>query len=242
MSATESLSAGTQADGGRPRVLVAEKIGDSGVELLRGHFDVDLGIGWSRDELADRIGEYDGVLIRSATKLDAELLGRASRLRAVGRAGVGVDNVDVAAATKRGIVVANAPQSNVITAAEHTMALLLALARNVPQAHASLTAGNWERSKFSGTELYEKTLGILGFGRIGQLVAERARAFGMHVIAYDPYIAAERYRELSVEKAESSDALYAAADFITLHLPNTPETRGWLDAEALSKCATAFGS
>ncbi|MBV9803151.1 MAG: phosphoglycerate dehydrogenase, partial [Solirubrobacterales bacterium] len=239
MSATEPISPGTRADGargGRARVLVAEKIGDSGIELLRGSFDVELGVGWSREELAERIGEYDGILIRSATKLDAELLGRAGRLRAVGRAGVGVDNVDVDAATKRGIVVANAPQSNVITAAEHTMSLLLALARNVPQAHASLTAGKWERSKFSGIELYEKTLGILGFGRIGQLVAERARAFGMHVVAYDPYIAAERYRELSVEKAESSDALYAVADFITLHLPNTPETRGWLDAEALSKC------
>jgi len=236
VSDTESLSAGAQANGGRPRVLVAEKIGDSGIDLLRASFDVDLGVGWSREELAERIGDYDGILIRSATKLDAELIGRAGRLRAVGRAGVGVDNVDVDAATKRGIVVANAPQSNVITAAEHTMALLLALARNVPQAHASLTGGKWERSKFSGIELYEKTLGILGFGRIGQLVAERARAFGMHVIAYDPYIAAERYRELSVEKAESSDALYGAADFITLHLPNTPETKGWLDGEALSKC------
>ncbi len=236
MSATESLSEGTQADEARPRVLVAEKIGDSGIDLLRESFDVDLGVGWSREELAERIGEYDGILIRSATKLDAELIGRAARLRAVGRAGVGVDNVDVDAATKRGIVVANAPQSNVITAAEHTMALLLALARNVPQAHASLTGGKWERSKFSGTELYEKTLGILGFGRIGQLVAHRALAFGMHVIGYDPYIAAERYREVGVEKAESSDALYAAADFITLHLPNTPETRGWLDAEALAKC------
>jgi D-3-phosphoglycerate dehydrogenase len=224
------------ADGARARVLVAEKIGDSGVELLESHFDVELGAGWSREELADRIGEYDGILIRSATKLDAELLGHAGRLRAVGRAGVGVDNVDVEAATKRGIVVANAPQSNVITAAEHTMALLLALARNVPQAHASLTAGKWERSKFSGVELYEKTLGILGFGRIGQLVAQRALAFGMRVVAFDPYIAADRYRELGVEKAESSDALYASADFITLHLPNTPDTRGWLDAEALSKC------
>ena len=236
MSATESAPADARADGARPRVLVAERIGDSGVDLLRTHFDVDLGVGWSREELSDRIGDYDAILIRSATRLDAELIGRAERLRAVGRAGVGVDNVDVDAATKRGIVVANAPQSNVITAAEHTMALLLALARNVPQAHASLTGGRWERSRFSGVELYEKTLGILGFGRIGQLVAERARAFGMHVIAYDPYISAERYRELSVEKAESSDALYAAADFITLHLPSTPETRGWLDAEALSKC------
>jgi len=155
----------------RPKVLVAEKIGEPGIELLREHFDVELGVGWSREELADRIGGYDGILIRSATKLDGELIGRADRLRAVGRAGVGVDNVDVPAATKRGIVVANAPQSNVITAAEHTMALLLALARNVPQAHASLVSGKWERSKFSGVELYEKTLGIVGFGRIGQLVA-----------------------------------------------------------------------
>ncbi len=220
----------------RARVLVAEKIGRSGVELLEEHFDVELGLGWSREELADRIGEFDGILIRSATKLDAELIDRAARLRAVGRAGVGVDNVDVPAATKRGIVVANAPQSNVITAAEHTMALLLALARNVPQAHASLKGGAWERSKFSGIELYEKTLGILGFGRIGQLVAHRALAFGMRVIAYDPYVSAERYRSLGVEKAESSDDLYAAADFLTLHLPNTPDTAGWLDAEALAKC------
>jgi D-3-phosphoglycerate dehydrogenase len=221
---------------GRARVLVAEKIGDSGVGLLREHFEVELGVGWSPDELAQRIGDFDGILIRSATQLDASLLDQAGRLKAVGRAGVGVDNVDVAAATKRGIVVANAPQSNVITAAEHTMALLLALARNVPQAHASLTSGNWERARFSGVELQEKTLGILGFGRIGQLVAHRALAFGMRVIAYDPYVAADRYGELGVERAETSDALYAAADFITLHLPKTPETEGWLDAAALAKC------
>jgi D-3-phosphoglycerate dehydrogenase len=218
------------------RVLVAENIGRSGIELLQQHFDVEVANGWSREELGERIGEYEGILIRSATKLDAELLGKATRLRAVGRAGVGVDNVDVPAATKRGIVVANAPQSNVVTAAEHTMALLLALARNVPQAHASLTAGAWDRSKFSGVELYEKTLGILGFGRIGQLVAQRARGFGMRVVAFDPYVASERYRELGVEKAESPDDLYAVADFLTLHLPNTPDTRGWLNAEALAKC------
>jgi D-3-phosphoglycerate dehydrogenase len=217
-------------------VLVAEKIGQSGIDLLRDHFEVELGFDWDREELSQRLGDFTGILIRSATKLDADLIGVATNLRAVGRAGVGVDNVDVQAATKRGIVVANAPQSNVITAAEHTMALLLALARNVPQAHASLTAGKWERSKFSGVELFEKTLGILGFGRIGQLVAQRARAFGMHVIAYDPYVGAERYRELGVEKAESSDDVYAAADFLTLHLPKTPETEGWLDAEALAKC------
>ena len=220
----------------RVRVLVAEDIGAPGLDLLREHFDVELGIGWSPEQLAERIGEFDGILIRSGTSLDAVLLGRAERLRAVGRAGVGVDNVDVVTATKLGVVVANAPQSNVITAAEHTMAMLLGLARNLPQAHASLTGGKWERSKFSGVELYEKTLGILGFGRIGQLVAHRALAFGMRVIAFDPFVAAERYRELGVEKADSADAVYAAADFITLHLPNTPETKGWLDAPALAKC------
>ncbi len=220
----------------RPRVLVAEKIGESGIDLLRDRFEVDLGADWTREQLAQRIGDYDGILIRSATKLDAELISGATRLRAVGRAGVGVDNVDVAAATKRGIIVANAPQSNVITAAEHTLALLLALARNIPQAHASLTSGAWERARFSGVELYEKTLGILGFGRIGQLVAQRARGFGMRVIAYDPFVGAERYREVGVEKAQSSDEVYAVADFITLHLPRTPDTDGWLDAQALAKC------
>ena len=219
-----------------PRVLVKEKIGASGIDLLRdAGFEVDLGVDWADGELDERIGDYDGLLIRSATKLTADLIAKADRLRAVGRAGVGVDNVDVDAATKRGIVVANAPQSNVITAAEHTMALLLALARNVPQAHASLTAGRWERSKFSGVEVYEKTLGILGFGRIGQLVAQRAQGFGMRVVAFDVYVAEERFRDMGVERAETSDELYAVADFITIHLPKTPETESWLDAEAFAK-------
>jgi D-3-phosphoglycerate dehydrogenase len=226
----------SEALGERPRVLVAEPIGRTGVELLKQHFHVDEGAGWSREQLAERIGEYDGILIRSGTKLDEELLSKGERLRAVGRAGVGVDNVDVAAATRRGVVVVNAPQSNVITAAEHTMALLLALARNIPRAHASLTGGAWERSKFSGVELHSKTLGILGFGRIGQLVAQRARGFGMRVIAFDPYVAAERYRELGVERADSVDEIYAAADFLTLHLPKTPETEGILNAAAFAKC------
>jgi D-3-phosphoglycerate dehydrogenase / 2-oxoglutarate reductase len=221
---------------GGTRVLVAEKIGASGVDLLREHFEVDVGVSWDRSELEQRIGDYEGILIRSATQLDGDLLAKATRLRAVGRAGVGVDNVDVPVATKRGIVVANAPESNVITAAEHTMALLLALARNVPQAHASLIGGAWERSKFSGVELYEKTLGILGFGRIGQLVAQRARGFNMHVLAFDPYVSAERYRELGVGQAGSPDDVYAAADFITLHLPKTPDTEGWLNADVLARC------
>ncbi len=219
----------------RPKVLVKEKIGDSGVDLLKEHFDVDLGIEWDDEQLAERIGEYDGILIRSATKMTAELIERADKLRVIGRAGVGVDNVDVPAATKRGIVVANAPESNVVTAAEHTMALLLAMARNIPQAYVSLTAGRWERSKFSGVEVYEKTLGILGFGRIGQLVAQRARGFGMRVLAFDPFVSAERYRELGVEKADSPDDIYAQADFITIHLPKTPETEGFLGAAEFAK-------
>jgi D-3-phosphoglycerate dehydrogenase / 2-oxoglutarate reductase len=221
--------------GGRGRVLVKEPIADSGVALLREHFDVDLGEDWTDDELAERIGAYDGIVIRSATQLTADLIGRAERLRVIGRAGIGVDNVDVAAATKRGIVVANAPQSNIIAAAEHTMALMLALARNIPRAHASLTAGRWERGKLGGVEVYEKTLGILGFGRIGQLVAQRAKGFGMHILAYDPFVSAERFREMGIEQATATADLYARSDFITLHLPRTPETRGWLDAEAFAQ-------
>ena len=218
------------------RVLVAESIGDSGVDLLNAAgFDVDLGTGWAREELAERIGEYDGILIRSATKLDAELIGKATKLRVIARAGVGIDNIDVTAATKRGIIVANAPRSNIVTAAEHTLALLLALARNIPQAHGALTAGRWDRKNFTGIELMDKTFGVLGFGRIGQLVAERAKGFGMRVIAYDPYVATERYANLGVEKCDTSDELYAQADFISIHLPNTPETKGWLNAEAFSK-------
>ena len=155
--------------------------------------------------------------------------------RVVGRAGVGVDNVDVDAATKRGVVVANAPQSNVITAAEHTIALLLALARRVPQAHALADRRRLGALSFSGVELYEKTLGVLGFGRIGQLVAQRALGFGMHVVAFDAYVAEERFREVGVERAESSDELYDRADFVTIHLPVTEETANWLDADAFAR-------
>ena len=217
------------------KVLVAEKLADSGVSMLRERFHVDVGTDWTPEELAERIGDYHALLVRSATQVTADLLDRADNLKVIGRAGVGVDNVDVPAATKRGIIVANAPQSNIVTAAEHTMALLLALARNVPQAHGSLVSGKWERSKFGGVEVYGKTLGILGFGRIGQLVAERARGFEMRVLAFDPFVSAERFKELGIEKAESSDQLYAEADFITIHLPNTPATRGWLNAEAFAK-------
>jgi len=218
----------------RPRVLVKEKIADSGVDLLRERFDVELGLDWQDGELAERIGDFEALLVRSATLVTGDLIERAGRMRVIGRAGTGVDNIDVPAATRRGIVVANAPESNTLAAAEHAMALMLALCRNVPQAYASLVGGKWERSRFGGVEVYRKTLGILGFGRIGQLVAERARGFDMEVVAYDPYVAAERYRELGVERAESSTDLYARADIITVHLPTTQDTRGWLDAEAFA--------
>jgi D-3-phosphoglycerate dehydrogenase / 2-oxoglutarate reductase len=219
----------------RPRILVKEQIADSGVGLLREHFDVDLGVDWSDDEFRKRLPGYDGILIRSATKMTEDLIELGTKLRVIGRAGVGVNNVDVPAATKRGVIVVNAPQSNVVTAAEHTFALLLALARKIPQAHASLTSHKWERSKFNGVEVYEKTLGIIGFGRIGQLVAQRARGFGMYVVAYDPFVSADRYRELGAEKAENPADVYARADFVTIHLPVTPETRGFLNAEAFAQ-------
>jgi D-3-phosphoglycerate dehydrogenase / 2-oxoglutarate reductase len=218
------------------RVLVAEKIAATGVDMLKERFDVDLGTDWSREQLLDRISAYHGILIRSATKLDAEVIEKADNLKVVGRAGVGVDNVDVQAASKRGIIVANAPEANTVAAAEHTVALMLALARNIPQAHASLTSGKWERSKFGGTEVEGKTLGILGFGRIGQLVAIRARAFGMTVVAYDPFVSDTRYRELGVEKAENASDVLRQADFLTLHLPKTPETQGFINKDTLVQC------
>ncbi len=161
------------------KVLVKEKIADAGVELLRRRFDVDVGVEMPAEELAERIGEYDALIVRSATRVDANLLARGERLKVVGRAGTGVDNVDVAEATRRGIIVANAPGSNMVSAAEHAVGLLLALARNIPQAHAALVQGRWERSRFGGVEVDGKTLGVLGFGRIGQLVAARARGLGM---------------------------------------------------------------
>jgi D-3-phosphoglycerate dehydrogenase / 2-oxoglutarate reductase len=220
---------------GRSRVLVKEEIARAGLDLLGEHFSVDVGTEWADGELQERIAEYDALIVRSATQVTSDLIERANRLKVIGRAGIGVDNIDVDAATKRGVVVANAPESNVVAAAEHTMALMLALCRNVPQAHASLTSGLWERKRFGGVEVYRKTLGVLGFGRIGQLVAERAKGFGMTVLAFDPFVAAERYRELGIERAEGSADVYARADIVTVHLPRTPETDNWLDATAFSQ-------
>ena len=214
------------------KVLVREPIAEAGVELLRKRFDVDVD---GDSELGSVIGGYDAIVIRSATQLTADLIERGERLKVIGRAGVGVDNVDVEAATRRGIVVANAPESTVTSAAEHTVGLLVALARNIPQAHAALKQGRWERSAWGGVELEGKTLGVLGFGRIGQQVARRALGLGMRVVAYDPFVAKERFRELGVERVESADEVLAAAEFLTLHLPLTPETRGFLGREAIAK-------
>jgi D-3-phosphoglycerate dehydrogenase len=213
------------------RVLVRESIADAGVDLLRSRFDVDVDGDSALEEIIDR---YDAIVVRSATKLTADVLERAERLKVIGRAGVGVDNVDVEAATRRGIIVANAPESTVVSAAEHTVGLLVALARNIPQAHAALKQGRWERSAYGGVELAGKTLGVLGFGRIGQQVARRALGLGMRVLAYDPYVAAERFRELGAERVETPEEVYATSDFLTLHLPLTQETRGSLDAAAFA--------
>jgi D-3-phosphoglycerate dehydrogenase len=214
------------------KVLVREPIADAGIELLRERFDVVVD---GESDLAEAIAECDGIVIRSATKLTADVLRHAQRLKVIGRAGVGVDNVDVEAATRKGIVVANAPESTVVSAAEHTLALLLSLARHVPEAHAALKEGRWERSRFGGIELAGKTLGVLGFGRIGQQVARRALALEMRVVAYDPFVSRERFRELGVERVESLDDVYAQADFITLHLPLTDETRGSLGRDAIAR-------
>ncbi len=208
-----------------------ESIADSGVELLRSRFDVDVD---GDSPLEEIIGRYDAIVIRSATKLTAELIELGGNLKVIGRAGVGVDNVDVAAATRKGIVVANAPESTVVSAAEHTIGLLVALARNIPQAHAAFKQGRWERSKWGGIELADKTLGVLGFGRIGRQVARRALGLGMRVVAYDPFVLPERFRELGAERVETPEEVLAAAEFLTLHLPLVDETRGFLNAERLA--------
>jgi D-3-phosphoglycerate dehydrogenase / 2-oxoglutarate reductase len=215
----------------RLRVLVREPIAEAGIELLRRDFDVDVD---SESDLAGVIDRYDGIVIRSTTQLTAELIDRAGRLKVIGRAGVGVDNVDVEAATRRGIVVANAPDSTVVSAAEQTIGLLVALARNIPQAHAALKQGRWERSRWSGIELAGKTLGVLGFGRIGQQVARRAQGLGMRVVAHDPFVADERFREAGIECVPTVKDLLGAADFVTLHLPLTDETRGLIGREAIA--------
>ena len=216
------------------RVLVADPVSEQGVALLQKEFEVDIKLRLSPEELVTIIAQYDALVVRSETKVTAQIIAAADRLKVIGRAGVGVDNIDVEAATKKGIIVLNAPEGNTMAATEHTVAMMLALARNIPQAYASMKAGKWERSKFMGVEMRGKTLGVFGLGRIGAGVAKRALAMEMNVMAYDPYISASQAKALGVELAEI-DEILAAADFITLHLPLTAETKNLFNAARLAK-------
>jgi D-3-phosphoglycerate dehydrogenase / 2-oxoglutarate reductase len=217
------------------KILVADDVSESGLQPLReAAFDVEKRTGLSKDDLIAALKSCEGLIVRSETKVTSDILEAATSLRVIGRAGVGVDNIDVPAATVRGVVVMNAPDGNTITTAEHTIALLISLARSIPQANSSLKAGRWERKKFIGVELQGKTLGIVGLGRIGRVVASRARAMGMTIVAYDPFIAQEQARDLEIELAPLDD-VFTRADFLTVHTPLTAETRGIIDKEVLSK-------
>ena len=216
------------------QVVIAEPFGAAGEAVLRGRgIDVVSCAGRGRGELLEALRDADGLIVRSETGVDRELLSRAPRLRVVGRAGVGVDAIDVDAATEAGIVVVNTPSANTIAATEHTFALMLALMRNVPQAYSALRAGHWERSPYIGNELYGKTLGIVGLGRIGGAVAIRARAFGMNVVAHDPYVSQARAEALQAELA-GLEELLESADVVTLHVPLTAHTRSMIDAHRLA--------
>lgn len=218
-----------------PKVLISDELSPAAIEVFKERgIDVDVKVGLSKEELAEVIGDYDGLAVRSATKVTEKVIRAAKRLKVVGRAGIGVDNIDTRAATARGIIVMNTPYGNSITTAEHAISLMLALARHIPQADRSTKAGKWEKSKFMGVELFGKTLGIIGCGNIGSIVADRAIGLKMRVIAYDPFLSPERAVEIGVEKVEF-DQLLQRADFITLHTPLTERTRNIINAEALAK-------
>ena len=221
-----------------PKVLVADPISLRGVEELAagGALEVVVNTGLKEAELIALIPKFSALVVRSQTKVTAAVLDAAKKLKVVGRAGVGVDNVDVDAATRHGVIVMNTPGGNTISTAEHAFSLLMSIARSIPQADASVKSGKWDRKKYEGVELYNKTLGILGMGRIGTELARRAIAFGMRVVAYDPYLSVSRARSLQVELVEDLDALVPQADFITMHMPLTDETRHMLDARRLALC------
>jgi D-3-phosphoglycerate dehydrogenase len=214
-------------------ILIAEPLAETGVELLRRQHQVDARGGMTREELLAAITTADALVVRSSTQVDAEVLEAGRNLKVVGRAGIGLDNVDLDTATRLGIMVVNAPQSNVISAAEHTVALILAQARNITRADAALREGRWERSRFQGTELYGKTLGVIGLGRVGTLVAQRMLSFGMRLVAYDPYVSRDRAAQLGVELASLAEVL-AGADVVTIHLPKTPDTVGLIGERELA--------
>src|SRR6201986_3648400 len=218
-----------------PKVLIADKLSPAAVAIFKERgVDADVKTGLSKDELLKIVDQYDGIAIRSATKVTAEVIKAAKRLKVVGRAGIGVDNVDIPAATAAGVIVMNTPHGNSITTAEHAIALMMALARELPAANASTQAGKWEKNRFMGVELTGKVLGLVGAGNIGSIVADRARGLKMRVIAFDPYLSPERAVELGGEKVELEELL-ARADFITLHVPLTAETRNILSADAIAK-------
>lgn len=218
------------------RILVSDKLGNAGIELLEAADDVEFDVrtGLSEAELIEAISEYDGLIIRSGTTVTESILEAATKLKVVGRAGVGIDNVDVRAATRNGVIVLNTPSANTIATAEHAMALMLSASRNLALAHAAMADGRWERSNYTGTELYGKTLAVLGFGRIGQRVTERAQAFGMRVLAYDPFVPESVARDANVELLDLDDVL-AAGDYFTLHMSMTDETRGIINEENIAK-------
>ncbi len=216
------------------KVLVSDHLHEAGIELLRQHVEVEVAVGLSKEELIERVRDKDALLVRSATRVTRDVIEAAKNLKVIGRAGVGVDNIDIKAATERGIIVVNAPEASSITVAEHTIGLMLALARRIPQANASLKAGKWEKKKFMGVELRGKTLGVIGMGRIGSQVVRKAKAFEMRCIAYDPYISRKLAEELGVEVVEL-DELLARSDFVTVHVPLTEQTRHLIDAEAIAK-------
>jgi D-3-phosphoglycerate dehydrogenase len=218
------------------RVLVSDKLAEAGLQVLRNAPGVDLEFrpGMSEDELCEVIGDYDGLIIRSATQVTPRVIERADRLRVVGRAGIGVDNVDIPAASRRGIVVMNTPTGNSVTTAEHALALLASLARKIPQAVTSMRGGKWEKSKFQGREIAFKTLGIIGLGNIGRIVADRAQGLKLKVIGVDPLMSSDRAAELGIELVELDD-LFKRADFLTIHAPLTPETKNMIDDAAFKK-------
>ncbi len=218
----------------RPIVIIAEAIADEGIDALAVNADVVDLVGADRAVVLAAMAEASAIIVRSATKVDREMIEAAPGLTVIGRAGIGTDNIDLDAATERGVMVVNAPDANTISAAEHTMALILAQARHVAEADRSLREGRWERSRFQGMELHGKTLGVLGLGKIGTLVAQRASAFGMHIVAYDPYVSADRARRLGVTMA-TFDEVLEAADVLTIHLPRTPKTENLIDADAIAR-------
>ncbi|MCJ7472374.1 MAG: phosphoglycerate dehydrogenase [Actinobacteria bacterium] len=219
----------------KKKVLITDGLAEEAIKKLKEHFDVGEKKGLPGEQLKTEIGKYDSIIIRSATRLTPDIIENADNMKIIGRAGIGVDNIDLPAATKKGIIVVNAPASNAVTVAEHTIALMLSLARKIPEANYSLKEGRWEKSKFKGIEIEGKTLGIVGFGQIGGLVAKKVIGLGMKVTAYDPFVSGDRFKELGIAKANKLEDIYSAADFISIHLPKNKDTLGMFDKKQFNK-------